>query len=82
MIKWYYAMATLESKATAITHTHTYIYIYIYIYIYTQVHWPGGSVRQWPNRPAFNPKSSHMKIVLDTPLFNTQHYKVGIKAEV
>ena len=38
-----------------------------------------------PGRPGFNSRSSHTKdskMVLDTSLFNTQHYKVGIKGKV
>ena len=45
----------------------------------------GESVRQWPGRSGFNPRSSHTKdskIVFDTALLNTQHYKVQIKGEV
>ena len=55
--------------------------MYIYIYIYNFV-----SVRQWPGRPGFNPRSSHTKdfkkMVLDTTLLNTQHYKVRFKGKV
>ena len=43
------------------------------------------SVRQWPGRPGFNPRSSHTKdskMVLDASLLNTQHYKVRIKGKV
>ena len=33
-----------------------------YIYIYITGYWPSGlSVRQWPGRPGFNPRSSHTK---------------------
>ena len=40
-----------------------------------------------PWRPGFNPRSSHTKdlkekMVLDTSLLNTQHYKVRIKGKV
>ena len=44
-----------------------------------------GSIRQWPGRPGFNPRSSHTKdskMVLDDSLFNAQHYKVGINGKV
>ena len=43
------------------------------------------SVRQWPGRPGFNPRSSHTKdskMVLDASLLNAQHYKVRIKGKV
>ena len=45
----------------------------------------GESVCQWPGRPWFNPWLSHTKnskIVLDTSLLNTQHYKACIKGKV
>ena len=48
------------------------IYVYIYIYIL---------ICQWSGRLGFNPRSSHaksQKMVLDTALLNTQHYKVRI----
>ena len=38
--------------------------IYIYIYTHTHTHINIGimvSVRQWPGRPGFNPRSSHTK---------------------
>ena len=44
-----------------------------------------NSVRQWFGRPGFNSRSSHTensKMVLDTALLNTQHYKVRIKGKV
>ena len=40
---------------------------------------------QWPGRPGFNPRSNHTKDtkrVLDTSLFNTQHYKVRINGKM
>ena len=40
---------------------------------------------QWPSKAGFNPRSSHTKdskMVLDTSLLNTQHYKVMIKGKV
>ena len=41
-------------------------------------HW---SVRQWPGRPGrVIPKT--LKMVLDTTLLNTQHYKVRFKGKV
>ena len=40
------------------------------------------SVRQWPGRPGFSPRSSHTKMVLDASLLNTQRYKVWIKGKV
>ena len=43
------------------------------------------SVRQWSGRPGFNLRSSHTKyskMVLDTALLNTLHYKVKIKDKV
>ena len=43
------------------------------------------SVRQWPGRPGFNPRSSHTKDSKNgtwCPLLNTQHYKVRIKGKV
>ena len=43
------------------------------------------TVRQWPGRLGFNPRSSHTNdsnMVLDAALLNTQHYKVGIKGKV
>ena len=55
---------------------------------YVPVYWPSSqSVRQWPGRLRFNPKSSHTKKkkggeVLDASLLNTQHYKVWIKGKV
>ena len=65
------------------------IYIYLYISwicnIYTG-HWHNGlSVRQWPGRPGFNPRSIHTKdfeMVLDASLLNTQHFKVRMKRKV
>ena len=46
-------------------------------------HWPNEySVRQWSRRPGFTPRSSHtknLKMVFDTSLLNTRHYKVRIK---
>ena len=49
-------------------------------------HWPSEySVRQWPGRPGFSSKSCHTKgskMVLDTFLHNTQHYKVRMKGKV
>ena len=45
--------------------------------IYTG-HWQNGySVRQWPVKPRFTPRSSYIKdtkIVLDAFLFNNQHH--------
>ena len=41
----------------------------------------GWSVHQWSERPGFYPKSNHIKnskMVFDTSLLNTQHYKVRI----
>ena len=39
--------------------------MYVYVSMYMSVYlfgWPSGSsVRQWPGRPAFNPRSSHTK---------------------
>ena len=57
--------------------------IYIYIYIYTYI-----AVRVFPNGPEdlgsisgrVIPKT--LKMVLDTTLLNTQHYKVGFKGKV
>ena len=43
------------------------------------------SVHPWPGRPGFNPRSSHTKdskMVLDSALLYTQHYKVKIKGKV
>ena len=43
------------------------------------------SVFLWSERPGFNPRSSHTKdskLVFDTSLLNTQHYKVHIKGKV
>ena len=43
------------------------------------------SVHQWSGRSGFNPRSSqseNSKMVLDTALLNTQHYKVNIKGKV
>ena len=61
------------------------IYIYIYIYIYISAHWHKGySVHQYSRRTGFNPKSCHTKdskMVLDTSLLNTQHYKIWIKGK-
>ena len=40
---------------------------------------------KYGGRPEFNPRSSHtkdLKMVLDTSLLNSQHYKVRIKGEV
>ena len=40
---------------------------------------------QYSGRPGFNPRSSHtkdLKMVLDTSLLNTHHYKVRIKVKV
>ena len=48
-------------------------------------YWPNElSVRQRSRSPEFNPRSSHTKdskMVLDSVLLNTQHYKVGIKVK-
>ena len=33
-------------------------------------------------RPGFNPRSSHIKMVLDATLLNIQHYKVRIKGKL
>ena len=68
------------------THVHTYIYIYIYIYI--SVLDIGLAVRVFAIRPGdlgsfpgrVIPKTQ--KMVLDTSLLNTQHYKVRIKGKV
>ena len=41
--------------------------------------------RQWHRRPGFSPRSHHtkdLKMVLDTSLLSTQHYKVCIKSKV
>ena len=41
--------------------------------------------REFANGPEFNPRLSHTKdskMVLDTTLLNTQHYKVRIKGGV
>ena len=49
--------------------------------VYTQV----SSVRQWLGRTGLSPRSRHtknLKMVLDTSLVNTQHYKVRIKGKV
>ena len=47
---------------------------------------PVSSVHQWSGRLEFNPRSSHTKdfkkMVLDTSLLNTQHFKVLIKGKV
>ena len=43
------------------------------------------SVRQWSGRLGFNPRLSHTKdskIVLDSALLSTQHYKVRINGKV
>ena len=52
----------------------------------TTRHWLNGlSVRQWPGRPEFNLRSSHIKdskMILYAPLLNTQHYKARIKGKV
>ena len=43
------------------------------------------SVRQWSERPGFNPRSSHTKdskMVLDSTLLNPQRYKGRIKGKV
>ena len=45
----------------------------------------GRVVPQWPGKPGFDPSLSHTndsKIVLDTSLINTQHYKGRIKGKV
>ena len=53
-------MIILKRQTT--TTIKTDIYIYIYIYIYIPAHWPCESiVRQWPERPGFNPRLSHTK---------------------
>ena len=48
--------------------------------------WSSGlSVRQWPGRPGFNPRSRHtkdLKLVHDISLLKTQHYKACIKGKV
>ena len=72
---------------------YTYIYVcvcgYIYIYIYIYIHWLIGIVgRLFANRPGdmgsipghVIPKT--LKMLLDTPLLNTQQYKVRIKGKV
>ena len=49
-----------------------YIYIYIYIYIYMI-------------RPGFHRRSNHtknLKMILNTSLLSTQHYKVRIKGKM
>ena len=55
-------------------HTHTHIYIYIYIVF---AHGPG-------DRPRFNfrpNRTKDSKIVRDSSLLNTQHYKLRIKGK-
>ena len=53
------------------------------LFTFNAGHWPNClSVRQWPARPRFNPRSSrtkNSKIVFDATLLNTQHHKVGVK---
>ena len=63
-----------------IAHTHTHIYIYIPdIDIMVRVFANGpGDLGSIPGR--LIPKT--LKMVLDTPLLNTQHYKVRIKGKV
>ena len=55
------------------------------MYVFAR-HWPNEqSVRQWSERPGFNPRSSHTKdskMVLHATSPNTQHYKVWIKGKV
>ena len=70
------------------THTdvHSDIYIYIYIYIFNRD--IGPAVRVFANGPGdlgsilgrVIPKT--LKMVLDTTLLNTQHYKVRFKGKV
>ena len=49
------------------THTCTYMYMCACVNMYTHYlcvtgHWHNGySIRQWPGRPGFNPRSSHTK---------------------
>ena len=68
------------------TYVCVYIYIYIHIYIHKPAHWPCGlTVCKWHWRQGFNPRQSHTKdskMVLDSALLNTQHYKVRIKDKV
>ena len=62
--------------------------IYIYIYIYIRVYTFGPAVRVFANGPGdlgsipgrVIPKT--LKMVLDTTLLNTQHYKVRFKGKV
>ena len=61
-------------------------FYYIYIFFFISAHWSNEMrVCQWPGRPWFNPGwviPQTQKMVHDTSLLNTQHYKVCIKGKV
>ena len=62
------------------------LFLTFYYKHYIAGHWHDGySVRQWPWRPGFNPRSvipETKTMLLDATLLNTQHYKVRIKGKV
>ena len=63
---------------TKLAHIYTHTYIYIYIYI----HWPlASSPGDWDSTPG-HVITKTLKMVLDTSLLNTQHYKVCIIGKV
>ena len=67
---------------------YVFIYVSIFVFISMCMYWAIGlmnSVHHWYGRPGFNPRSSHtktQKMVLDTSMLNTQHFKVRIKGKV
>ena len=63
---------------------HVSLFHYIVIYIFDSLR-SNIIPNDCRRKPGFNPRSSHIedsKMVLDTSLFNTQHYKIYIKGKV
>ena len=78
----------IHTRTLTLTHTHTHTHTHTYIYIYIYLPDIGLAVRVFANGPGdlgsipgrVIPKTQ--KMVLDTSLLNTQHYKVRIKGKV
>ena len=81
----YYKLHIWLNKLLHLEWDFYFLFLFTFYLLYQPGHWPNKySVHHWSGKPGFNPRSSHTKdskMILDSALLNTQHYKVKIKVK-